>query len=104
MAKKRKNSNWHPERAKQQKEKEGFTNKQPGYLKSKNLCFILMLSGLIISYTGAGKLWQMVLGLAVMLAGVIQMVIFYRCPDCHKSLFHWTWQTPVKCPRCGRRL
>lgn len=43
------------------------------------------------------------LGLAAMLAGIGQALIFYKCPDCGRRL-NIRGKKPDFCPGCGRRL
>ncbi len=44
-------------------------------------------------------------GVAVLLVGVVQALIFYRCPKCGASLLMRTGDgIPNYCPKCGQEL
>lgn len=49
-------------------------------------------------------LLQFLIGGAVVLIGVLQEAIFYRCPHCHASLLRHTRWPPNYCPNCGEEL
>lgn len=74
------------------------------YLQSHSLCMILFVAGLAVAWLFNTSLVGLVLGLVLILAGFIQYLIFFRCPNCHKSLVGLTFNIPEKCRHCGRRL
>ena len=43
-------------------------------------------------------------GAAVMMGGVVQAWIFYRCPECGYALMHLRGGIPGYCPECGEKL
>lgn len=74
------------------------------YEKSRNLCFGLFFAGLIANFVAQGNLVWMFIGTGTMIAGFVQLLFNYRCPQCGKLLLNWTWNIPERCPRCDRRL
>lgn len=58
---------------------------------------------LAVAYFLTHWLWTAVAALTLLLAGMLQTVFFYRCPECGKSLNPRTKQ-PKYCPHCGNEL
>ena len=76
------------------------------YRKSKRLFEICLYVGLgLILVTAVIKfvLWPLILGGIILLGGITQAGIFYRCPHCHKSL-DFRGKDPKFCPECGGKL
>ncbi len=48
-------------------------------------------------------LCQVLIGALVAFAGIVQALIFYRCPHCHAGLL-WRGWPPNYCPNCGEEL
>ncbi len=64
------------------------------YMLTFMLCAASMLSDI---------LWLGFAGVVVLIAGLIQACIFYRCPSCGKRLPILSGR-PDCCPHCGARL
>lgn len=47
--------------------------------------------------------WPGILGTVILLLGILQTAIFYRCPNCHKTL-NFRGRKPKHCPECGYKL
>jgi len=47
--------------------------------------------------------WVGIIGTIVIVLGMLQTVIFYRCPNCHKVL-NYKGRKPKHCPECGHKL
>jgi DNA-directed RNA polymerase subunit RPC12/RpoP len=43
-------------------------------------------------------------GIALIIAGVVVRIVFWRCPHCKKRLKLGFRQEPTKCPNCGGDL
>ena len=67
-----------------------------------NIClytgFVLCLISLMTQVN-----WPGIAGIVVLLAGMLQTVIFYRCPNCHAA-FQIRGRRPKHCPECGHPL
>ena len=50
------------------------------------------------------QMWLMVVGMIIMISGIIQFSIFYRCHYCGKSLTCIRGPIPECCPHCGKEL
>ncbi len=48
-------------------------------------------------------IWIGVLGLIILVLGMLQTLVFYRCPHCG-SLFSIRARCPKFCPECGQKL
>lgn len=76
------------------------------YLTSRKLMFALSLGG-IFCYafaTGTKTVAFYVAALVLLLGGLLQAVVFYRCPHCGKSLLPYRNGVPKHCPECGEEL
>lgn len=58
----------------------------------------LMLFALLIKVY-----WIGIPGVVIVLLGLIQVAIFYRCPGCGAS-FDFRTRMPKYCPQCGRKM
>lgn len=67
------------------------------YQKSYGLLWIGLLAGFIAGFLSIG------LGVAIILLGLVQACIFYRCPYCKYSLLN-VRGLPNCCPCCGEDL
>ncbi|MDE7404490.1 MAG: hypothetical protein K2M81_05220 [Lachnospiraceae bacterium] len=74
------------------------------YKKSFWLYIICICAGgvlaLIFSTTEEAKV-GLILGIIVMILGLIQLLMFYRCPNCYTFLPRGI---PKYCPKCGHKL
>lgn len=61
--------------------------------------------GLLVALIGTNLKNMIVtwIGLGLVLAGIVQALIFYRCPNCGKHLKLST-RGQEKCPKCGCAL
>ena len=49
-------------------------------------------------------LWLAILGLVIFTAGILQTIVFYRCPYCGKNLDPRRANATKFCPECGKKL
>lgn len=63
------------------------------------VCFLLLAVGYI-----KNEMIYYVLGTLCTIAGILQSVIFYRCPYCYKSLMDGRDGILQYCPHCGNEL
>ena len=81
------------------------------YKRSYLVLKICVIGGAIISFIGCSLSMKIglfgaivgVIGLAGMVYGLIQAVIFYKCPKCGKP-FNIRGRRPDYCPCCGHNL
>lgn len=76
------------------------------YRKSHRLMwglFIVSFLLLAVGYT-KNEMIYLVIGTLCTIAGILQSVIFYRCPYCYKSLMDCRDGIPKYCPHCGNEL
>lgn len=75
------------------------------YRQSYQLLNTALAAGLVIALLGAilDKPWIMTLGGAIAIAGVVQAVLFCRCPNCGESM-ETRGGLPAYCPSCGNKL
>lgn len=75
------------------------------YKKSYRLLNICLYSGLILCLTSLIlKIdWVGMLGVIIIILGILQTAIFYRCPNCHKAL-NFRGKKPKHCSECGFEL
>lgn len=75
--------------------------------KGVNNCFLASFAaGLLIALAGiygGNKPNEVIfyLGIAIILAGLIFRIVFYRCPHCEKYLDRSTGEY---CPHCGKKV
>lgn len=76
------------------------------FRKSRMLMWIAFGAGLLLLAMAAGLSFGPLVaaGAIVILAGMIQAAVFYRCPHCGASLLDVRGAIPEYCPRCGGRL
>lgn len=53
---------------------------------------------------GTGQRWATGSAVVILLFGLVQLFLFYRCPHCKKSLLAVKGATPAHCPHCGESL
>ncbi len=63
---------------------------------------------LLVIFFVTSLLWIAVVGCGLFILGQLQAAIFFRCPQCRRSLF-FCWrgsmlQPPEYCPQCGCKL
>lgn len=67
-----------------------------------NICLytglVLCLVSLVIKVNLPG-----VFGIVILLSGIFQTAIFYRCPHCRRAL-NFRGKRPEYCPECGHPL
>ena len=64
------------------------------------ICSILMIAAGIPSMAE----WLLYPGLMTFIVGLLQAVVFYRCPKCHYPLMKKRGKIPDQCTSCGLRL
>lgn len=74
------------------------------YLQSHSLCMVLFVVGLLVAWMFNTSLVGLILSLVLILGGLIQYLIFFRCPHCHKSLVSLNFNIPSQCRHCGHKL
>ena len=77
------------------------------YRTSRLLVWLTFLGGFLLLLLGDNLEKMNITGYtAVMIiaTGLIQGLIWYRCPHCHKSLMSVSGKIPKKCPFCGGKL
>lgn len=84
-----------------------------GYKKSYYLLTVGILGGAALAFTGLCLASYGIavifanaaafLGVCLMLGGIVQALVFYRCPHCEKSL-PIRGRKPDYCPFCGYKL
>ena len=81
------------------------------YRTSRKLMWILYGAGIAVMLLSLlfpglpGLMCALLLaGAAVMMGGVVQAWIFYRCPECGYALMHLRGGIPGYCPECGDKL
>lgn len=81
------------------------------YKKSYGIFCIGSIGGFVVTFlglwlsmkTGAIGAILSYVGMALMLCGIVQALIFYRCPQC-KKLLNMRGRKPNHCPQCGFKL
>ena len=75
------------------------------FRKSKWIFNITRYLGLalILIAALAKVLLPLIVGAVILIGGIVQAMIFYRCPHCHKPM-ELMGQTPKHCPACGEEL
>lgn len=75
------------------------------YNKSHLIAQLGLWFGLIIGVIGASieNVFIAYLGVMLMVGGLIQAFIFYKCPNCNKP-FKIRSNKPQYCPECGEKL
>ncbi len=75
------------------------------YNKSHLIAHLGLWIGLVIGVLGAYIEIDFIayLGVILMVGGLIQTLIFYKCPNCNKP-FNIRGKKPQYCPECGKIL
>ena len=75
------------------------------YKKSEKLfsvtCYVCI--ALVVVSTVLEIRWLSAAGLGVLALGLLQMLLFYKCPHCGKH-FSMRAKKPQYCPGCGKKL
>ncbi len=74
------------------------------YRKSQRLMWGLFIIGFLLMAVGYKNGMYSVLGVLFIIGGILQQVVFYRCPYCNKSLMNCRDGIPQYCPHCGSEL
>ena len=78
------------------------------YQKSHRLLLLGLCAGAVMAFFGlaigtrAGTVIGAV-GVLLMIGGIAQAVVFYKCPDCGRQ-FDVRTRRPDYCPGCGKKL
>lgn len=80
--------------------------KKPTYRQSYRLLYVFFGAAFFLGFIAAVLEFEplIYIGMAVVLAGVIQSVIFCRCPHCGRLLGMRRGGMPAYCPDCGEKL
>ena len=75
------------------------------YKKSYLLFRVCLYAGMILCIISLMiKIsWPGMLGIVIVILGISQTAVFYRCPNCHKAL-NFRGRKPKYCPECGFEL
>ena len=65
---------------------------------SSYICIVLVLASSILRIR-----WLSAAGLGVLVLGLLQMLLFYKCPHCG-TRFSLRKKRPGYCPECGEKL
>ena len=75
------------------------------YQKSYVLMWVGIIAGFILAAVGGALAikWLAAMGALILLAGILQTFLFFRCPHCGG---HWDTRggVPHYCPECGEPL
>lgn len=67
------------------------------------VCFAVALVMMVAAVPGMTA-WLFYPGLALFAVGLLQAVVFYRCPKCGRPLLRSRGRIPENCPGCGYKL
>ena len=75
------------------------------YQKSYVLMWVGIIAGFILAAVGGALAikWLAAMGALILLAGILQTFLFFRCPHCGG---HWDVRggVPHYCPECGEYI
>ena len=75
------------------------------YQKSYVLMWVGIIAGFILAAVGGALAtkWLAAMGTLILLAGILQTFLFFRCPHCGK-LWDTRGGVPHYCPECGEYI
>lgn len=75
------------------------------YNKSYEIYMLSLIVGIILMVISLATdiMWLGVIGMIGFMAGLLQTMIYYRCPKCNHP-FDTRGKKPKHCPECGFKL